>query len=84
MKYKNLIFGNGYLGNRLGAYLKDSVVSSARINSLEDVEREIEKYNPDNIINCSGKTGRPNIDWCESNKAETHHSNVASRERMYL
>lgn len=31
---------------------------------------------PEVIINCIGKTGRPNVDWCESNKPETYVSNV--------
>lgn len=31
---------------------------------------------PDVIINCLGKTGRPNVDWCESHKTETYMANV--------
>ena len=31
---------------------------------------------PELVINCAGKTGRPNIDWCESHRSETLHSNV--------
>ena len=31
---------------------------------------------PDVLINCIGKTGRPNIDWCEDHKSETYTSNV--------
>jgi len=31
---------------------------------------------PDVVINCVGKTGRPNIDWCNNNKYETYKSNV--------
>jgi dTDP-4-dehydrorhamnose reductase len=33
-------------------------------------------YKPDVIVNCIGKTGRPNIDWCESHKEETMEANV--------
>src|SRR5271154_3671518 len=32
--------------------------------------------NPDVVINCIGKTGRPNVDRCESHQAETYQSNV--------
>lgn len=32
--------------------------------------------NPSIVINCIGKTGRPNVDWCESHKAETYEANV--------
>lgn len=28
------------------------------------------------VINCAGKTGRPNVDWCEDHKIETIESNV--------
>jgi dTDP-4-dehydrorhamnose reductase len=28
------------------------------------------------VINCAGKTGRPNIDWCEDHKPETLRSNT--------
>lgn len=33
-------------------------------------------YEPDVLINCIGKTGRPNVDWCESHKEETMSANV--------
>jgi len=36
----------------------------------------LDKYKPDVVINCIGKTGRPNVDWCESNKTETYLTNV--------
>lgn len=36
----------------------------------------IDKHKPDVIVNCIGKTGRPNVDWCESNKEETANANV--------
>lgn len=30
----------------------------------------------DVVINCIGKTGRPNVDWCESYKSDTYEANV--------
>lgn len=42
-----------------------------RINDLLHV------YRPDVLINCLGKTGRPNVDWCETNKEETSLGNTA-------
>lgn len=42
----------------------------------EDIDYLLSRDNPDVIINCLGKTGRPNVDWCESHKAETYMSNV--------
>lgn len=31
---------------------------------------------PDVVINCIGKTGRPNVDWCEGHRQETYQTNV--------
>jgi len=75
-KIKKLILGKGFIGTRFNGYLKDSVLSDKRIISIQDVKDEIEKHDPDIIINCIGKTGRPNIDWCETHKGETMFSNV--------
>lgn len=40
------------------------------------IESIINQHQPDVIINCIGKTGRPNIDWCESNPIETAIANT--------
>lgn len=48
-----------------------------RITSSEDVYNVISTYQPDVIVNCIGKTGRPNVDWCETNKEETALANTA-------
>lgn len=73
---KILIFGNGFIANRLIEYLSNSIIVSSRINNIDDIYNEIRTYNPDIIINCIGKTGKPNVDWCEDNKEETFLSNV--------
>lgn len=44
--------------------------------SINNFEKVLNYYRPGVIINCIGKTGRPNIDWCESNKEETYFTNV--------
>ena len=31
---------------------------------------------PDVIVNCIGRCGTPNVDWCEKNRAETYEANV--------
>lgn len=73
---KILIFGNGYLGQRIAQAWPDAVVSKARIENKSEVLKEIETHHPDAILNTAGKTGTPNVDWCESHKVETFHSNV--------
>ena len=40
------------------------------------MEAEIEKCKPTHVLNAAGVTGRPNVDWCESNKQETLRTNV--------
>jgi len=75
MKY--LIFGNGWIGNKFANYLgEESVLSTSRIECIADAKTEIYHYNPEWVINCIGKTGKPNVDWCELNKGETLFGNV--------
>lgn len=76
MSKRYLILGKGFIGASFAEKLEGSFLSEARINSQLDAELEIIKHNPDVVINCIGKTGRPNIDWCEDNKEETLISNV--------
>ncbi len=75
MKY--IIFGNGYLGNKYKEFLgNDAEISNADIGNIELVINELKEKKPEIAINCAGKTGRPNIDWCEDNREETIYSNI--------
>jgi len=74
MKY--LILGNGYLGNKFNNFLDDSVIDKADINDESAVKAAITKYQPEVLINCAAKSGRPNIDWCEDHKLETLNANL--------
>lgn len=75
MKY--LIFGNGYLGNKFKSFLGDDAeISGADIGNIGEVKKVLREKSPEIVINCAGRTGRPNIDWCEDNKEETMYSNV--------
>lgn len=73
---KYLILGKGFIGQKLAGYLDSSHVSDVRITSATDVMDEIAVHQPEWVINCAGKTGVPNVDWCESHKAETLFSNT--------
>lgn len=74
MKNKILIFGKGYIGKRIKAEL-NAAISSRRINSLQDAEKEVSRYKPNIIINCIGHTGKHNVDDCEIDKDKTLFSN---------
>jgi 3,5-epimerase/4-reductase len=68
-----LTLGKGFVADHLPYERISERVSLdwITINSLLD------KYHPDVLINCIGKTGRPNVDWCESHKEETSAINTA-------
>ena len=41
------------------------------------MRKTIEETKPDYIINATGMTGKPNVDWCEDHPVETYTVNVA-------
>jgi 3,5-epimerase/4-reductase len=45
--------------------------------STKQIEAVLDHYKPDVLINCIGKTGRPNVDWCEANREVTALTNTA-------
>src|SRR3989344_5669865 len=71
-----LIFGTGFIGTKLADSMPDAVLSSARIDDMEQVHEALEEHQPEAVVNCAGKTGKPNVDWCESHQVETFRSNV--------
>lgn len=43
----------------------------------KQIDKILDIYKPDVLINCIGKTGRPNIDWCENNQNITAMTNIS-------
>jgi dTDP-4-dehydrorhamnose reductase len=83
MENKNiyLIFGkNGWIGKKIINLLEKQnkifYLSNCRNYDRENILKEIELYKPTHILNACGVTGRPNVDWCETNKIETLRTNV--------
>lgn len=72
---KLLVLGNGFIGKYVSKYL-GCPISDARIDDMYSIQKEINIYNPDIVINCIGKAGNPNVDWCENHIDETFRSNV--------
>lgn len=71
-----LVFGPGYLGTLFAESTPGSVLSTADIANEAEVREAFETFRPDAVVNFAGKTGKPNVDWCESNKPATFRSNV--------
>lgn len=83
MKY--LIFGKiGWLAQRFNEFLKDSEISEIDITDLEAVRKELDEKKPEIVINAAGKTGRPNVDWCEEHDIETLISNVIGPRKIQI
>ncbi len=76
---KMLIFGQGYIAHKFKDFFgTEAEVSSIRIEDYSSVKAELEAKKPDVVVNCAGKTGRPNVDWCEDHKMETLFGNVTA------
>lgn len=72
-----LIFGGrGFIGQHLLTLYPDAVAPAIDIADGTAVATALDAVRPDIVINCAGKTGRPNIDWCETHKTETLRANV--------
>lgn len=67
------IVGKGFIAEHLPYHKVEGRVdfSSKQIENLLDIEK------PDVLINCIGKCGSPNVDWCEVNKEITATANAA-------
>lgn len=71
--------GNGWVASHLASLLKDHSktvhTTTVRMENREAVIAELDRVKPTHVMNCAGCTGRPNVDWCEDNKAATIRSN---------
>lgn len=74
---KVLIFGSrGYLGGHFMGLYPEASTPSVDIADAQAVAEALDAAKPDVVINAAGKTGKPNVDWCESHRGETLRSNV--------
>lgn len=75
-----LIFSPGDLGAKLVRALRDAghEVRSVRIEitDITAVRGAFDVHQPDIVLNCAGKKGVGNVDWCETNKIPTFRSNT--------
>lgn len=73
---KILIFGNGYVGNRCANAWSDAELSAVRVTSVDVVREELERVQPDAVLNAIGVKGKPNVDWCDEHPLESMQGNV--------
>lgn len=74
---KILIFGGkGYIASKLLPAFPGALTPDVDIADQAGVRRALDELKPDVVINTAGKTGRPNVDWCEDHKIETIRSNL--------
>ncbi|EMC95289.1 hypothetical protein BAUCODRAFT_72815 [Baudoinia panamericana UAMH 10762] len=66
----------GHLESLLRRQSKDVHVTGTRMEDQSEVCKVLDNVKPTHVINCAGKNGRPNVDWCEDNKIETIQANV--------
>lgn len=76
-----LIWGQGgwvatHLETLLRSQGKDVCSTAVRMENQSEVCKVLDEVKPTHVINCAGKTGRPNVDWCEDHKLETIRANV--------
>jgi len=71
-----VIFGAGFLGSRLKEAFPEAVLSTADVTDPSRVAAELRSHAAHAVINCAGKTGRPNVDWCDAHPIETQRANV--------
>lgn len=78
---KFLIYGRtGWIGGLLGKICEEQGIAyeygKGRLENRSQIEDDIATVKPSHVFNAAGVTGRPNVDWCESHKAETIRANV--------
>ena len=59
------------------------VAASSRLENLAAVADELDSVKPTHVLNAAGLTGRPNVDWCESHKAEVVRVSVVGTLGLY-
>lgn len=74
---KILIFGSkGFIGGRMLKAWPDAIGTDVRIDDKAAVLKVLDEHKPDAVLNAAGRTGKPNVDWCETHQVETMHDNV--------
>jgi dTDP-4-dehydrorhamnose reductase len=71
-----VVFGAGFLGERMAREIPGATLSRADVTDRAAVIAALREAGAEAAINAAGKTGRPNVDWCETHREETLQANV--------
>ena len=71
-----LVFGNGWMGNRIASFFQ-CPISKIRVTNYEDIQKEIDTFHSQVIINCIGHSGK-NVDSCDLDKTKALSSLVTA------
>lgn len=73
------IGSTGWIGSQCVLLLRaaghEVVEGTCRIDDYGSIGAELDRVQPTHVLLTAGKTGRPNIDWCEDHKIETMETN---------
>src|SRR3569623_1631356 len=71
-----LLGGRGYLGQYFRGLYPEAAAPEVDSTDPRAVADALDAHRPEVVINCAGRTGRPNVDWCETRRPETLQVNV--------
>ena len=75
-----LVGSNGFLGSITMNFLeqnnKNFVVINDRLDNYEIIKGKLLLYKPKYVICAAGISGKPTVEWCETNKYQTYKTNV--------
>lgn len=71
-----IVFGRGFIGRRLARDLPGATLSDADITDPAQLRAALQGARGGVAINAAGKTGRPNVDWCEVHRDATWRANT--------
>lgn len=72
-----VVFGsNGFLGQETIKVLKNYITLSTRLEEVDKIEKQLAFYKPKYVICAAGISGKPTVQWSETNRIETLTTNV--------
>ncbi len=70
------------MGRHFAALYPHAFCPELDATNVQEIASALKECGAHIVINCVGKTGRPNIDWCEDHKEETLAGNVIAPLQM--